>query len=83
MSPGPRHRDQSEDLLRCAADGCCIYVQICRNVYRDKKVASKNIVVEVIERRWRMQLTGGNPSIRIGPLPAGGGDALNRLLKVR
>src|ERR1700733_7763863 len=67
---------EGDDLLRCAADGCCICPQIHRNLHRDKEVASENIVIKVIERRWRMQLTGGDPSIRIGPVPAGRRDAL-------
>ena len=52
------------------------------NLQWDEEVTGENIVVKVTERRWRMKLPGRDPSVRIGPLPADGRDALNRLFKV-
>jgi hypothetical protein len=57
-------------------------LRLCRNRHRDKEVAGQDVVVKVTERRRKMKLVGGDPSVPIGPLPASRRDALNRLLEV-
>src|ERR1700753_666394 len=59
-----------------------IGLDVRRNLHRDKELAGQNILVKVIKWRWRMQLFGGNPSIRIGPLPTGLGEVWNLCLEV-
>jgi hypothetical protein len=41
-----------------------------RNLQWNKDVTGETVVVKVTERRWRMKLAGGDPTVRIGPLPA-------------
>ena len=43
-----------------------------RNLQRNEEVAGEHVVVKVTERWWRMKLAGGDPSVRISPLPVGG-----------
>lgn len=56
--------------------------QPCLNRRGHEEVACENIVVKVTERRRKMKLVCGNPSVGIAPPPAGRRDALHRLLVV-